>query len=96
MTSRTSFSADTQQTAGANTGNTNFYTNNTGFFARQRELFKRRLWPAALTFLGFLLYNVIGLATALSAANQDAIGERLSAAERAVLFHDVLEHCHFL
>ena len=91
MTSRISFSADTQQTAGANTGNTRFYMNNTGFFARQRELFKRRLWPAALTFLGFLLYNVIGLATALSAANQDAIGERMSAAERAVLFHDVLK-----
>ena len=116
MTSRTSFSADTQQTAenntlftaenesgagkGAfspnqgrnrNTGSTNCYSNNTGFFARQKELFKRRLWPAALTFLGFLLYNVIGLATSLSAANQDAIEQRMSAAERAVLFRDVLK-----
>ena len=79
------------QGKGGNSSSAYFYTNNTGFFARQRELFKRRLWPAALTFLGFLLYNVIGLATVLSAANQDAIEERMSAAERAVLFRDVLK-----
>ena len=68
-----------------------FYKNDTGFLARQRELFKRRLWPAALTFLGFLLYNVVGLATALTMSGQYAIEEHLSAAEQAARLREVID-----
>ena len=39
---------------------------NAGFFVRQRELARRRLWPIALTFLSCLLYNVVCTATMLS------------------------------
>ena len=46
MTSRTSSSIDNRSTA--------------GFIRRQRELFRRRLWPAALTFVSYLLYHVAG------------------------------------
>ena len=134
MTSRTSFSADTQKktnpdafsgfekNAGINEGSFSndqaggdiidssgpfstgqaggdnggsegayFYKNDTGFLARQRELFKRRLWPAALTFLGFLLYNVVGLATALTMSGQYAIEENLSAAEQAARLREVID-----
>ena len=48
MTSRTSSSIDNRSTA--------------GFIRRQRELFRRRLWPAALTFVSYLLYHVAGTA----------------------------------
>ena len=37
-----------------------------GFFVRQRELVRRRLWPVALTFLSCLLYHVVVTATVLS------------------------------
>ena len=39
---------------------------NAGFFVRQRELARRRLWPIALTFLSCLIYNVVCTATMLS------------------------------
>ena len=118
MTSRTSFSADTQKKtnpdvianaeknaginegpfstgqAGGDIGDSSgayFYKNDTGFLARQRELFKRRLWPAALTFLAFLLYNVVGLATALTMSGQYAIEENLSAAEHAARLREVID-----
>ena len=72
-------------------GGAYFHKNDTGFLARQRELFKRRLWPAALTFLGFLLYNVVGLATALTMSGQYAIEEHLSAAEQAARLREVID-----
>lgn len=72
-------------------GGAYFHKNDTGFLARQRQLFKRRLWPAALTFLGFLLYNVVGLATALTMSGQYAIEEHLSAAEQAARLREVID-----
>ena len=72
MTSRTSSSIDNRSTA--------------GFIRRQRELFRRRLWPAALTFVSYLLYHVAGTATVLSNILQDleasAGGRGFTAAER--------------
>lgn len=83
----------TGQTGGdlGDNGGAYFHKNDTGFLARQRELFKRRLWPAALTFLGFLLYNVVGLATALTMSGQYAIEEHLSAAEQAARLREVID-----
>ena len=78
MTSRTSSSTDFRYTA--------------GYFTRQRELFRRRLWPAALTFVSYLLYHVVGTATVLSNILQDleasSGGRGYTAAERLSALRD--------
>ena len=43
-----------------------------GFFVRQRELVRRRLWPVALTFLSCLLYHVVVTATVLSSVLEES------------------------
>ncbi|MDO5133933.1 MAG: DUF6449 domain-containing protein, partial [Eubacteriales bacterium] len=56
------------------------------FIARQRELFKRRLWPAALTFVCFLLYHAAGTLTVLLSVLQEleasSGGQRVTEAGR--------------
>ncbi len=64
---------------------------NTGFFMRQRELCKRRLWPIALTFLSLLLYNVVTLTTSLSIASQGEAEEGMTSAERAIQISNTLK-----
>ena len=56
---------------------------NSSFFERQRVLFRRRLWPAALTFLCFLLYHVVGIATLVLVSMQNAAMQHLPAAKAA-------------
>lgn len=54
---------------------------NAGFFLRQRELARRRLWPIALTFLSYLIYNVVCIATVLSNTLDQAALNHSSALE---------------
>ena len=88
MTSRTSSLIDNRSNniSDNRSDNKNDYKSTAGFFRRQRELFRRRLWPAALTFVSYLLYHVAGTATVLSNILQDleaSAGSRgCTAAER--------------
>lgn len=61
-----------------------------GFFVRQRELAKRRLWPIALSFLAYLLYNVIGVATAMHVAAQNAAARQSAAVLRTQSLQDTM------
>lgn len=54
---------------------------NAGFFLRQRELARRRLWPIALTFLSHLIYNVVCTVTVLSSTLEEAVLNHSSASE---------------
>ena len=88
MTSRTSSLIDNRSDnmIDNRSDNKNGYKSTAGFFRRQRELFRRRLWPAALAFVSYLLYHVAGTATVLSNILQDleasAGGRGFTAAER--------------
>lgn len=61
-----------------------------GFLTRQRELVKRRLWPVALTFVSYLLYHVVGTATFLNIAAEDAVQRHLSAAEKTAQLKEIV------
>ena len=52
---------------------------NAGFFLRQRELARRRLWAIALTFLSHLIYHVVCTVTMLSSTLEEAAFRHLSA-----------------
>ena len=54
---------------------------NAGFFLRQRELARRRLWAIALTFLSHLIYHVVCTVTMLSSTLEEASFKHLSASE---------------
>lgn len=61
-----------------------------GFFTRQRELARQRLWPIALTFLGWLLYHVVCVATALNFAMINAESAHMTHVEKARELRDAL------
>jgi 16S rRNA (guanine966-N2)-methyltransferase len=54
---------------------------NAGFFLRQRELARRRLWPIALTFLSHLIFNVVSTETVLNDTLERATINHLNASE---------------
>ena len=61
-----------------------------GFFTRQRELARQRLWPIALTFLSWLLYHVVCIATALNFAMINAESAHMTPVERTRELRDAL------
>lgn len=78
MTSRISSSTDRHSVSRA------------GFLTRQRGLLGRRLWPSALTFLGFFLYNIAGAATVLISAAQEASSQNLAGAQKTAALHEAV------
>lgn len=65
-------------------------TSGTPFLSRQRGLLGRRLWPAALTFLAFFLYNIAGAATILISTAQEAFSQNLAGAQKTAALHEAV------
>ena len=63
---------------------------NAGFFLRQRELARRRLWAIALTFLSHLIYHVVCTVTMLSSTLEEAAFRHLSASATTRLLQSAL------
>ena len=88
MTSRISFSNNHENPV-VNSAE-NAHEKAAGFFTRQRELARQRLWPIALTFLSWLLYHVVCIATALNFAMINAESAHMTPVERTRELRDAL------